>query len=251
MRDAWYQKVPDLVQKINGLYAEATAAGKTYTKLSITQQKVLEAREWQAALPLIQKNFDRILTELNCFYVPKTVQPGPMIVFPMRDVFGIATRAQTKPFEGSAEHGAGKYMYLGLPSKEFAGPSWLGNDSATLRRIIERRWVVLVEGAFDLMACRLVCPDVPSLSPLTKSLGPSHQAYLRMLGVDTIFLMFDNEKPKDEDHDMGGGEISMRALKRDIKDMKVDILYCPASDPAQCLKTFTKTGQLRTLLANL
>ena len=248
--DAWYQKVPDLIAKVDGLYAEATAAGKTYTKLSVTQQKIVEARKWQVSLPFIHKNFDRILTELGCFYVPKTLQPGPMIVFPLRDIFGVPTRAQTKPFEGSGEFGP-KYMYLGKKSKEFAGPCWIGNDQGTLRRIISQRRVVLVEGAFDLLANRLVAPDVPSLSPLTKSLGHEHQVYLRMLGVDTIYLMFDNEKPKDEDHDIGGGELSMRALQRDIKDMKVELLYCPSSDPSKCLESYTKALQLRSLLVNL
>jgi hypothetical protein len=251
MRDAWYQKVPDLIKKVNDKYAEAAAAGQTYTKLSVTQQKIVEARGWSPALPIIQKNFDRVLTDLDCFYVPKTLQPGPMIVFPMRDVFGVSTRAQTKPFEGSSEFGAGKYMYLGKLSKEFAGPSWLGNDPAMLKRIIERRWAVLVEGAFDLAACRLVAPDVPSLSSLTKSVGREHQAYLRMLGVETLYLMFDNEKPKDEDHDLGGGEISMRALQRDIKEMKIEILYCPSEDPSACLKNFIKADKLRTLLRSL
>ncbi len=249
-RNDWWQKVPDLIKKVNDLYAEATASGKTYTKLSVTQQKIVEARDWSASLPIIQKNFDRVLTELDCFYVPKTLQPGPMIVFPMRDVYGLSTRAQTKPFEGSAEFGP-KYMYLGLKSKEFAGPAWIGNDITTLKRIIQQRRVVLVEGGFDLLANRLVAPDVPSLSPLTKSLGREHQVFLRMLGVDTIFLMFDNEKPKDADHDLGGGEISMRALQRDIKEMKIEILYCPAHDPSNCLKTYTKASQLKTLLVNL
>src|SRR5208283_428475 len=174
-----YQQVPDLITKVDKLYSDATTAGQPYTKLSITQMKMVEARGWAPSLPLVQKNFDRVLTELNCFYVPKTLQPGPMIAFPLRDIHGVPTRAQTKPFEGSAEFGP-KYMYLGLKSKEFRGPCWIGNDLETLRRIMVQRRVVLVEGSFDLTACRLVAPDVPSMSPLTKSLGRDHQAYLRM-----------------------------------------------------------------------
>jgi hypothetical protein len=250
--DSWYHQTPDLLKKIDDLYAEATASGKTYTKLSVTQQKVVAARGWSPSLLLTAKNFDRVLTELDCFYVPKNVQPGPMVVFPIRDIEGIPTRCQTKPFEGSAEFGPHKYTYLGLKSKEFRGPCWLGNDLATLRRVIEQRRVVLVEGAFDILASRLVVPEdgVPVMSSLTKSLGAGHLAYLRMLGIDTLHLMFDNEKPK-ENYDIGGGELSMRALQRDVTSMKVDILYCPSSDPSECLKSYAKAQQLRNLLVNL
>jgi hypothetical protein len=247
----WYQEVPALIKKVNDLYDQAVSSGKTYTKLSVTQQKIVEARNWSTALPVVQKNFDRALTQLDCFYVPKTVRPGPMIVFPLRDINGIFTRAQTKPFEGSTEYGPDhKYMYLGKKSKEFEGPCWIGNDTETLHQIVKQRRVLLVEGAFDLLACRLVAPDFPSLSPLTKSLGLEHQGYLRMLGVETLHLMFDHDQPK-EDRDLGAGEISMRCLQRDIKTMNVDILFCPSSDPSKCLETYTKAGQLRTLLANL
>jgi hypothetical protein len=71
-----------------------------------------------------------------------------------------------------------------------------------------------------------------------------------MFGVEMIFLMFDNEKPK-EDRDIGGGELSMRALKRDIQEMNVEILYCPASDPSKCLESYPKALQLKSLLLNL
>lgn len=248
----WYQRdtVPKLIQAVNKKFAEAAAAGQTYTRNSVTQQKIVEARNWKAGLPIIQKNFDRVLTELDIFYVPKQMLPGPMIVFPMWDIYSVLTRAQTKPFEGSIMAGSGKYMYLGLKSKEFSGPSWLGNDPATLLRVIQQKRVVLVEGPFDMLANRLVAPDVPTLSPLTKTLGAEHVAYLRILGVETVFLMFDNEKPK-EGQDIGGGEISMRALKRDVKDMNVEILYCPSSDPSKALELYPKATQLRSLLTSL
>jgi len=243
----YWNDVPALVKKVDSLYAEAAANGHSYTKLSVTKDKIISIREWSPSLPLISKNFDRVLQELDCFYIPKTFVLGPRIVFPLRDIHGIPTRAQTKPLDQDGP----KYMYLGLKSKEFRGPCWIGNDLETLRRIIVQRRVVLVEGSFDLTACRLVAPDVPSMSPLTKSLGRDHQAYLRMLGVETIHLMFDNEKPKDENYDIGGGELSMRALQRDITEMKVDVMYCPSSDPSECLKSYTKALQLRSLLVNL
>lgn len=248
----WYLKdaVPKLIATVNAKFEQARAAGQTYTRNSVTQQKIVECRRWQAALPLLEKNFDRVLTELDIFYVPKQVVPGPMIVFPMWDIYGVATRAQTKPFEGSIMTGSGKYMYLGLKSKEFAGPSWLGHDAATLKRIIEQKRVVLVEGPFDMLANRLVAPDVPTLSPLTKTLGKEHIAYLRMLGVEVIYLMFDNEKPK-EGYDIGSGEISMRVLQRDVKEMKVEILYCPSDDSSRALEFFPKALQLRKQLVTL
>jgi hypothetical protein len=248
----WYLKdtVPKLIETVNAKFAEAKAAGQTYTRNSIAQQKIVEARRWAGSLPITKGNFDRVLTELDCFYVPKQLLPGPMIVFPMRDIYGVPTRAQTKPFEGSIMAGSGKYMYLGLKSKEFAGPSWLGTDPGTLKRIIEQKRAVLVEGAFDMLANRLLAPDIPTICPLTKTLGREHQLYLRMLGVETIYLMFDEDKPK-EGYDIGGGLLSSRILQRDAKDMTVEILRCPSSDPSKALELFVKATQLQRLLLGL
>jgi hypothetical protein len=242
----YWQNVPVLIEKVDKLYAEATASGQPYTKLSVTRDKLVKMRNWSPSLPLIEKNLDRVIQELECFYIPKTFPPGPRFVFPIRDIEGIPTRAQTKPIDIDGP----KYMYLGLKSADFRGPCWLGNDVGTLRRMVAQRRVVLVEGAYDIAACRLVAPDVPTLCPLTKSLGGGHQKYLRMFGVETIFLMFDNEKPK-ENYDIGGGELSMRALQRDIQEMKVEILYCPSSDPSKCLESYPKALQLKSLLLNL
>jgi hypothetical protein len=100
-----------------------------------------------------------------------------------------------------------------------------------------------VEGAFDILAARLVCPDVPILSSLTKMLGKHHLAYLTMLGVNQLVLMFDNEEAKG-DRSMGAGNMSMAQQAATIKTMQVTTIDCPASDPSEALKDPEKTKRL-------
>ena len=250
MNDKWWQTdVPRLIKRAEDLYDAAIKSGQTYTMQSVTQSKIVQLRKWEQSLPLTNSNFSSVLKELECFYFPKTHMPGPMVVFPLRDIYGQVTRAQTKPMEGSIESGS-NYRYLGTKAAEFFGPCWIGSSSENIKRIIKTRKVVVVEGGFDILACKLVAPDVPILCPLTKSLGKDHVVYLRMLGVETLYLMFDNEKPK-EDYDIGAGEISMRTLKKKITDMEVEILFCPSSDPSEALKLYPKARQLKSLLCSL
>jgi hypothetical protein len=80
------------------------------------------------------------------------------------------------------------------------------------------------------------------LSPLTKKLGDKHVAYLRMLGVKTIYLMYDNEVS-------GAGNKSMEIECRKLSEWFTMItLLCPASDPSDCLKSMTVAGKLKRML---
>jgi hypothetical protein len=244
--DQWWNSVPELIRKTDEFYAKNVVKNPNADKLSVTTQKIVDSRNWKPALPFIQKNFSSVLSDLNIFYVPKTYEPGPLFVFPIQDLDGNYMRAQTRPCEGSVLFGQGKYHWIG---EKLFEPNWLGNDVATLRRILEQRMVILVEGPFDLLACRLVAPDMPIMSPLSKSLSDKHEAYLRILGVETLILMFDNERPNKEQYDIGGGNLSMRILKNKIKSMQVFIqLLEGGNDPASALQSTQGAKRLRELL---
>lgn len=81
-----------------------------------------------------------------------------------------------------------------------------------------------------------MCPDVPVLSPLTKVLGRNHIAYLRMLGVKNLILLYDNEVAKVGKNE-GAGNISAEQQVKTIKSIPtVTALTCPLEDPSLCLK---------------
>jgi|SRR5271157_4486551 len=229
-----------LMEKVDTLYDDAVKRGKPFTKLSATRDKIIAARGWTPALPLIESNFDKVLTELKIVYIPKVLQPGPMFLFPIMDTEGEFNYAQAKPLEGSIYYGK-KYYRLGV---EPVGPQWLGNSLRTIRAIVERGVAVLVEGPFDLTASRLVSPDAPVLCPLTKRVGKEHLAYLRMLGIHTLYFMYDNEAS-------AGGQTAARFQSQDVKNMKTVILQCPAADPSEALKSKTTAMQLKSLLDHL
>ncbi len=244
--DQWWTSVPELIKKTGEYYARCMVKNPGTDLISVTTQKIIAARGWEPALSHIKENFPRVLTELGIFYVPKTYEPGPLFVFPIRDLEGKFPRAQTKPCEGSIMWGKGSYHWIG---DKIVGPNWLGNDPATLVRIIEKREVTLVEGPFDLLACRLLAPDEPSMTPLTKSISDKHEAYLRMLGVDKLRLLFDNERPDvEKGKDLGGGNLSMRVLKYKIKTMDVEVKLLRGSDPSAALQTGQGTNNLLSLL---
>jgi hypothetical protein len=243
----WYElDVPRVMQEADDLYARVVAIDPNKSKANLTKSKIIEAREWAPTLRMYEKNFDKVIKQLGFFYVPKQVLPGPAFVFPIRDLGGQWTSAQTRPLEGSALTIPGmKYRYIG--DKNILGPRWLGNDRETLKRIIDTKKVVIVEGPFDVLAARLLCPDLPIMSPLTKMLGKHHQAYLRMLGVNNLLLMYDNDVAKGDDKE-GAGNMSMAQQAATIKTMKVSILTCPKSDPSACLKYQDYAEKLRSRL---
>src|SRR5208282_2196597 len=113
MQDQWWNNIQELIEKTDKFYARNALQKPSATKLAVTAKKMIEARGWQVALSKIEENFPRVLTELNAFYVPRTFEPGPMFVFPIRDLEGNYPRAQTKPCEGSVLWGQGSYHWIG------------------------------------------------------------------------------------------------------------------------------------------
>lgn len=243
--DRWWESdVNRVIEEADVFYARVAELYPDKAKLPFTKKKIIEVREWAPTLKMYEKDFDRVLKQLGFFYVPNRVIPGPTFVFPIRDVDGKYTCAQTKPLDGSVLAGKSKYRYIGAKP---AGPRWLGNDHATLKRIIDTHKVMVVEGPFDILAARLLHPDAPILSPLTKLLGKQHLAYLRMLGVRELILMYDNEEAKGNKEE-GAGNMSMEQQAAFIKNMKVISLVCPKSDPSACLKNRLYAEQLKRII---
>ena len=99
-----------------------------------------------------------------------------------------------------------------------------------------------MEGPFDLLALRLLCPLYPTMSPLTKRLGKQHVAYLRILGVRRLLLMYDNEAQ---------GVESMEQQERQIGDMQVIPCTCPKKDPSKALEKYEWARMLAAAVPQL
>src|ERR1700739_1680009 len=236
-RSWWVKDVARVMEETDTFYTRLVEKAPHKTKLALTQEKIIAARGWAPTLSMYEKNFEHVLKQLGFFYVPNRIIPGPAFVFPVKDVYGKYSCAQTKPLEGSVLFGNSKYRFI--QESKPVGPRFLGNDYATMKKVIELRKAFFVEGPFDLLAVRLLCPDIPSLSPLTKRLGMAHRAYLRMLGVQELILMYDNEEAKAGKVGAtdGAGNMSMEQQAAAIKEMKVTITKCPLLDPSECLKS--------------
>jgi hypothetical protein len=233
--DRWYQNIPEVLKRTETYFGDI---GKDPYRVAAKQ--VMVERKWKDVDPnvLIQA-----LRELNYLYLPSKCEPGPMFLFPEYDLEGVPMRAQTKPLYELLPNS--KYVTLGISQTEFMGPVWLGNQDSELQKILDMKFVVVCEGPFDLLALRVAAPEIPSLSSLTKNLSEDHIDYLRMLGVNRIFLMYDNEKTK-------AGERSMVALTKQFGDLvPIKTLLCPAGDPSECLENPIKTKALRSILSDL
>ena len=226
-QEGWWQNVPRLISRSLGIYEKLER-----DPIQVTAARIKEHREWVIS----EAELMPAVKDLNFLYIPKKLFPGPMFIFPEMDTEG-KLRAQTKPLH--TVFGDSKYYSIGTAQEDFLGPIWLGNSDNTLELITKHRFVVLVEGPFDLLACRAVAPEVPVMSSLTKSIGKRHQEYLRIMGVKEVVLLYDNDEP---------GAKAMEALKNWIKTMKISSLLCPAEDPSDCLKSNVKKAALKSML---
>jgi hypothetical protein len=246
MTDNYYQNISKLFVETDNAYAKIVEKLPEGDKLSLTRKKTIESRGWQPSLRLFEKNIERVFNDLKYFYVPRIIAPGPAFVFPIRDVDGGFSCAQTKPLEGSVLFDAKrKYNFIG---SEPTSPRWLGNDPETIKRIMKLKAAMCVEGGYDILASRLLCPNLPILSPLTKNLSKKHILYLRMLGVKHLFIMFDNEVDGKDKASEGAGGISMQQHARMIKTMKVTPLECPAEDPSAALQDLSTAAELKSII---
>ena len=229
-----------LIAETDKLYDRIVQKAPDKTKLALTAQKIIEERQWKESLPLYRDRLEKTIMQLGYFYVPRNMQPGPAFVFPMKSADGKYIRAQTKPLAGSIlAHADAKYRYVGKKD-DFIGPVWLGNDRETIERIIKSRQVLVVEGPFDLLACRLMAPDCPILSPVSKTLGKEHMIYLSILGVKRLRMMMDNDE---------AGKRAIYGLKRGYnRGIRIEAVQCPAHDPSDALMFWTRARQLREVI---
>lgn len=243
----WFQDIPQVMQKTDALFSAWAAEGRAVSRNETTKKKIYESRKWLRRL--IEPNFDAVLTSLQVFYLPKALRPGPAFFFPLRDLDGRYSQAQVRPFPDSylflPDH---KYRRLGT-TQSFRGPQWFGNDAATLRKIIETRRVCLVEGPFDALACKLLVPDAPVLTSLTKGIGEDHTDYLRILGVNRIVTLFDNEARGQGNR--GAAATKQRVEGKFTSGIEVTSARCPAHDPSDALKSESLAIEMKVFLKSL
>ena len=225
--EGWWQNIPLLISRTLEVYSKIER-----DPVQVASQKIVEHRGWCVKE---EELYDPV-RELGYLYVPKKLFPGPMFIFPHADL-EMKYRAQTNPQHTA--FGDSKYFVIGVNQEDFVGPVWLGNSTRTLDLIKKLGYVILVEGGFDLLAAKVAAPELPIMSPLTKTFGKSHVDYLRILGVKTAYLLMDNDK---------AGNTAADILVNTVKEFKVVKLGCPGSDPSDCLKTKTKKDLLQRVL---
>jgi hypothetical protein len=225
-------------------------------KYAAAIKKILECRQWTPTHRLYADHFEAVLRELNIFYVPKQLNPGPAIVFPLRDVRGNYMLGRLKPlYELIIADEVVRYAFLGN-TRDTIGPNWLGMSRETTKRIIEQRFVNIVEGPFDYLACRLLAPEIPTLSTGTKNFNDKHVAHLRLLGVKRIYIMFDKDESK-EGLEQGHGDLASGALERkyDQQELNIEIKRTHwrggSSDPSDCLMRVDWAKALKESLDNM
>lgn len=240
MDEPWATNPQVLLAELEKTYSKALKLGKIETVAKTTLKKAVANRGWHFA-PDDPKMLE-VIEDLGVIYVPQGLEPGPGFLFPIRDVTGDIKRAHIRLINDDqfALYG-GKYLSL-VDKHLFIGPPWLGNDEATLEAIIQSGEVLVMEGPFDLAAIRYTAPGIPSLCSLTKRLGKLHWAYLKILGVQRVYVMFDEEKS-------GRGEEAAESLARRNPEFEIVRVVCPAHDPSDALKSSLKTKKLRELLA--
>lgn len=242
-----HQNVPWLLDQVRELFATKVVPKGGPTLLRKTAEVVVKLRGWESTEHLFRGRMEFILEELAIAYVPKIMQPGPGIVFPMLDVRDRYTLGRFCPmYDLRIKDDLAKYAFLGKKA-DTIGPNWLGMSHATIRSIIDHKLAVLVEGPFDLLACRLVAPDVSVLSTGTKTFNDMHVDHLCMLGCKVLHLMFDAD-------DAGEKAASYLARTWNTKLdglMTVQTQRCPAADPSDALRRAASTNQLKNRLEAL
>ena len=244
-----------LIGKTQEFFDALPPEKKLGDQFSLAAARIVERREWQPSLPIIEANLDAVIRELGIYYVPKTINPGPCIVFPMRDyrMDNMVTSHMIHPFYHVERKGGGiaKYAHLGAKATE-GTPSWFGITDEFIRSVHLQRSVLLVEGFYDLLAVRLLHPGAPVISTGTKRVNKAHVQYLRMLNVARVLVMFDHERGNDGKE--GAGD---RAARYTVKEwdnkhrMRWMAVPTLTEDPSDALKdrrsAYTFRQYLRTL----
>jgi hypothetical protein len=239
-----WQNVPWFLDQVQELYATKVVPKGGPGIWKKTAEVLIRERKWETSSSLFKAHIEAILEEQRVMYVPRVLAPGPGLIFPQLDVRDNYIRARFRPMYDLTFRGTvAKYAAMGDASLT-VGPGWHGMSHRAIDLILKHHTVVLVEGPCDYLACRLVAPDVPVLSTGTKTWNEQHVAHLRMLGVKTVQVMFDQDE---------AGQNAASFLTR-TWNAKLDGrltfhgLGCPASDPSDCLTRLSWAKALRTAL---
>lgn len=246
-----FQDVRYLIEQTDLLYEQQIIPRGGPTKWQAAADRCIDRRNWRPSLPMIESNLEPIFRELNIFYVPKQLVPGPGFVFPKYDTTGEPTKGKFNPlgWELFLSNTLAKYAALGL-NHEFKGPHWIGNSDRVLQAMIRTRSVVLVEGPWDLVACRVISPDIPTITPETKLMNEMHFQYLKALGVARLVYLFDNEYSTKREGAAGAGYAAQTGMSREARKygFSTETLLCPKEDPSACLKDRRSALALKNLL---
>ena len=234
----WWDDIPTLTTKVRKLYTKLEDKGNSDI-ITATYKKIISERKWGPVESIIHNNLLDVIKEHGIYYIPKGFEPGPMFVFPQYDVDGIPMKAQTKPLY---DIGNGSKYWIAGDRDNFLGPSWLGNSDKMIERILNEKYVVVIEGTFDFVAVRALCPEIPALCSLTKKLGYKQEAYLRMLGVETLYLMFDQDEQ---------GIQAAELTKKIYKSMQVELVKTPAKDASKALENRNHANILKDILYSI
>ena len=248
-----WQWVPSLIEDTQALYDSHVTPKGLGDQHSLAAEKIVPLRKWGPTQRLFKNNLLPIIRELGIFYVPKLMEPGPCIVFPICDHHNFPHHAMVKPMwplKGKDGFPI-KYAMLGKEKNEGC-PTWFGDTDTVISAIGHTRSVVLVEGYFDLLACRLLHPGAPVMTSGTKRIGEPHMQWLRILGVKKVFIAFDNEVGRDGGE--GAGNMGARLTVQQFNNkhgVAVEAVALPAKDPSACLEHLRSAYALRNLLRQM
>ena len=206
-------------------------AANLYTEANLnwvdrTVEKVNAWRKWVASPDEVRP----VIEQSGVRFIPKELVPegNGAYSFPVYNPLGSLSLAQLRFVRPIGET---RYFVIGNQS-EHVGPQWFGLDRDTLERLTATRTALVVEGPFDVLACRIILgSEIPVICPLGKNLYHDHVRDLQCLGITKVIAMFDSDE--------AGASATLPPIptRRGHKlDVERTILRCPGKDPSDCLK---------------
>lgn len=185
-----------------------------------TTGKLIKFRHWETTVDELRP----IIEQSGVKYIPTSLLAEPAYLFPIHSPHGSITMAQVRYVRPVGPSNM-RYQVLGH-SAWHCGPIWIGMDEPTRTQIIRTRTVMIVEGPMDVLACRVVLGlNLPVICGLGKTLTNKHEIDLKLLGVQRVLCMWDQ--------DVAGQLARMpESFPERVR------LRCPAKDPSDCLGSY-------------
>lgn len=215
----------------------------------IASERIGNRRGWKPSQTLWRTNLAALLEECGVLYVPKPMFAGPAAVFPLFDHERRLTHLRLNPFyEILGQDGAlMKYIKTGK-GKDAHDPAMFGQSLQTITAMIKYRSVLFVEGYYDLLACRLLHPDVPVLSTGSKSINDKQRWFCQMAGVRKLHVMFDRDSAGET-----ASKIVRHVTAKKERTLNLEVVehLCPAPDPSAALQDLRSAKGLQALLYSI